>query len=212
MKEIDLTGKRFNRLVVVRFSHNQGHKRMWECLCDCGKTTFVATCNLTSNRVKSCGCLKMEGLIQRSTTHNQRHTNLYEVWKTMRQRCGNPKNRAYHNYGGRGICVCNEWKSNFQSFYEWSMNNGYKQGLTIDRIDVNGNYCPENCRWVNRRIQANNMRVNKLITYNGETDTLANWARRLNIKYGTLEGRLKGYGWPVEKAFTTPVIQSKPRT
>lgn len=190
--------------MVVKFSHNQGHKRMWECLCDCGKTTIVAGVNLKSGRTKSCGCFKLEGLIQRSTSHNQRHTLLYDVWKTMKQRCGNPKNRGYHNYGGRGICVCDEWKSNFQSFYDWSMDNGYKQGLTIDRIDVNGNYCPENCRWVDRRVQANNMRVNRMITYNGETDTLANWSRRLNINYYTLEQRLNKFHWPVEKAFIPP--------
>ena len=145
---------------------------MWECVCDCGKTTCVLTVNLTQGRTKSCGCLKNEKLIQRSTTHNQRHTKLYEVWKTLKQRCINPNSQAYKNYGGRGISVCDDWRDSFPSFYDWSMKNGYKEGLSIDRIDNNGNYCPENCRWVDKRTQANNTRTNHYLTYLGQTKTL----------------------------------------
>lgn len=191
MKRLDLTNKRFNKLLIIEKADNQKHKTMWKCLCDCGNITFVTTSNLNANRVKSCGCLKNEQLVKRSTTHNQRHTNLYEVWKTMKQRCFNPKNQSYNNYGGRGIVVCDEWKTNFTSFYKWSMENGYKKGLTIDRIDNNGNYCPENCRWANRIIQANNSRWNKHIIINGKDNTLANWLRFYNISYNKYYQRLK---------------------
>jgi hypothetical protein len=191
MERLDLTNKRFNKLLVIERVNNQNHKTMWRCLCDCGNETFVITSNLTCNRVKSCGCLKNEQLIKRSTTHNQRHTNLYEVWKTMKQRCSNPSNSSYKNYGGRGINVCDEWKNNFISFYNWSMLNGYKKGLTIDRINNNSNYCPENCRWVDRKVQANNSRWNKHITINGKDDTLANWLRFYNLKYYKYYQRVK---------------------
>lgn len=191
MKRLDLTNKRFNKLLVIEKVDNQNYKTMWKCICDCGNETFVTTSNLTCNRVKSCGCLKNEQLIKRSTTHNQRHTNLYEVWKTMKQRCFNPNNSSYKNYGGRGIIVCDEWKNNFTSFYEWSILNGYKKGLTIDRIDNNSNYCPENCRWTDRTTQANNSRWNKHIIINGKDDTLANWLRHYNLTYDKYYKRIK---------------------
>ena len=194
MKCLDLKGKRYHKLLVIERIENQKHKTMWKCLCDCGNTAFVLTSNLNSNRVKSCGCLKNEKLIERSTTHKQRHTNLYEVWKTMKQRCFNPNSQSYKNYGARGITVCEEWKNNFISFYEWSMENGYKKGLTIDRIDNNSNYCPENCRWADRVVQANNTRLNKHIVINGKDDTLANWIRFFNTTPHSYYSKLKkGY-------------------
>ena len=202
MKYLDLAGKRFNKLLAIERVENQNHKTMWKCLCDCGNETFVYTWNLTGNRVKSCGCLKNEKLIERSTTHNQRHTNLYEVWKTMKQRCFNPNNQSYKNYGGRGIVVCDEWKTNFKSFYKWSMENGYKKGLTIDRIDNNKNYCPENCRWTDRITQANNSRWNKHIVIDGKDDTLANWLRFYNTNYDKYYRRIKK-GLSEQEALTT---------
>lgn len=201
MKSLDLKGKRFHKLLVIEKVENQKHKTMWKCQCDCGNTTLVLTGNLNSNRVKSCGCLKNEKLIERSITHNQRHTNLYEVWKTMKQRCFNPNNNAYKNYGGRGITMCDDWKINFISFYKWSTDNGYNKGLTIDRIDNNGNYCPENCRWTDRRTQANNSRWNKHIVINGKDDTLANWLRFYNINYDKYYRRIKR-GYSEQEALT----------
>lgn len=208
MKCLDLTNKKFGRLLVLSKVNTVKHSVMWECLCDCGKHTIVAANNLTSGRIKSCGCLKIDRLIERSTTHNQRHTKLYDVWKTMRQRCDNPNNVSYHNYGGRGISVCEDWKTSFQSFYDWSMQNGYSEKLTIDRIDVNGNYCPENCRWTDRTTQANNMRCNRLIEYNGEIYTLANLARKYNLSYSCLQNRLSS-NWSIEKAISVPPRKSR---
>ena len=201
MKSLDLTNKKFNKLTVIKKVKNQNHKTMWLCQCDCGNTTLVITSNLTCNRIKSCGCLKNEQLIKRNTTHNQRHTHLYEVWKTMKQRCNNPRSKSYKNYGGRGIKVCDDWVNSFKSFYEWSMLNGYKKGLTIDRINNNGNYCPENCRWADRITQANNSRWNKHITINGKDDTLANWLRFYNIKDYEYYKRIKK-GYSEQEALT----------
>ena len=183
MKALNLLNQKFHKLLVVEKVKNKSNKTMWRCLCDCGNEILVSTSNLRCNRVKSCGCLKIEKLINRSTTHNQRHTNLYEVWKSMKQRCFNPQNASYKNYGARGITVCNEWKNSFTSFYEWSILNGYNEGLTIDRINNNSSYCPKNCRWVDRKIQANNSRWNKHIIINGKDDTQANWLRFYNIPY-----------------------------
>lgn len=202
MKSLNLIGKKFNKLIVVDKAPKQSGKTIWKCVCDCGNTTYVMTSNLTCNRTKSCGCLKDEKLVQRSTKHNQRHTNLYEVWKSIKQRCFNVNNKSYKNYGARGITLCEDWKTNFKSFYKWSIDNGYQKGLTIDRIDNNGNYCPENCRWVDRQVQCNNTRCNKIIIFNGESKTLADWCRILNISYSCMSSRLRN-GWSIERAFTT---------
>lgn len=203
MKYLDLTNKKFNRLTALERVSNQGQKVMWKCKCDCGNIAYVSASNLTCNRTKSCGCLKDEKLIQRSTTHNQRHTKLYEVWKSIKQRCFNPNNISYKNYGARGITICDDWKNNFQSFFNWSMQNGYTTNLSIDRIDNNGNYCPENCRWTDRHTQSNNTRSNRYITYNNQTKTLADWVKTTNLSYGCVFSRIQK-GWSIDKALNTP--------
>lgn len=209
MKRQDLSGKKFGRLTVIKVHEYKNQKLFWHCVCDCGKTTNVTAFNLTHNKIRSCGCLKTEELINRSTTHNQRHTKLYEVWKTMKQRCYNPENSSYHNYGARGIIVCDEWKNNFESFYIWSKSNGYKEGLSIDRIDVNGNYEPGNCRWTTRLVQANNTRVNRYITINNETKSLSEWCRFYNISCSAIYNRIKK-GMNLIDALTTP--SKRPKT
>ena len=191
MKLIDLTNQKFGKLLVLEKAITQNEKVMWKCLCDCGNIVFVKGVNLKNNRTKSCGCIKMEVLLKRNTKHSQRHTKLYEVWKTMKQRCYNPNNKSYKNYGGRGISICDEWKNNFMSFYNWSIENNYKEGLSIDRINVNGNYEPSNCRWTTRVVQQNNTRVNKYFTINNETKTLADWCRIYNVNYTTTYTRLE---------------------
>lgn len=136
--------------------------------------------------------------------HGLRGHPLYYVWNMMNQRCNNPNNKAYCYYGGRGIKVCEEWSS-FEAFYDWSMKNGWKMGLSIDRIDNDGNYCPKNCRWTDRCTQANNTSANRFITYNGKTQTEAQWAKELGMNKNTLSSRINLRGWSIERAFTQPV-------
>lgn len=191
--KVDLTGQRFNRLTVIGFfGRNQSHKASWRCRCDCGAEIVVDGYNLISGHTKSCGCWNVESIQSRSTTHGHSCTgeSIYPVWKSMRARCNNPNNHAYKNYGGRGISVCNEWDKDFQSFYDWSINNGYNPELTIDRIDNNSGYSPENCKWATRVEQSNNRRSCRHITYANETHTLAEWSRLFEVPYSVLRQRV----------------------
>lgn len=216
MKNIDITNNRYGKLVAIERSTNISGKTAWKCKCDCGNITYVSTSNLTCNRIRSCGCLKLEKLLERSTTHNQRHTYLYEVWKGIRQRCKNSKHSSYHNYGGRGIKVCEAWDKSFQAFYDWSYANGYstenqkdeKLKLTIDRIDNNGNYEPSNCRWVDRKTQTRNMRTTRFITFNGQNKSVSEWCEIYGIKLQTFNTRIRN-GWSIEEALTKPIGSRK---
>lgn len=135
--------------------------------------------------------------------HGLSKSSLYSRWRGVKRRCFDKTIGNYYLYGGRGITMCEEWKS-FKNFYDWAIENGYREDLTLDRIDVNGNYCPENCRWVTHKIQSNNRRDNHFITYNNETHTIADWARKLNINLMTLNTRLNR-NWSIERALTTPI-------
>lgn len=199
----DLSGKRFGRLTVIeRSSRKSG--TYWSCVCDCGNKKEVLASHLIKGGIRSCGCLRKEVTGEKKSVHNESKTRLYKIWKNMRERCNNPHNHAYRNYGGRGIKVCDEWnrEHGYIAFRDWALQNGYKEELSIDRINVNGMYEPSNCRWVTLREQANNTRCNVLIEYKGETHTLAEWAKILGIKYQTLHRRIRYCGWDVEKAFT----------
>ena len=161
---LNLAGERYGNLVVIKEAnsiYNDSGKmiRRWECQCDCGRKTIVRHGDLRNGRTTSCGCLKKKRFVHK--THGYSRTKLGMVYTSMRQRCNNPNNKNYDKYGGRGIRVCEEWEKNPESFFEWALNNGYKEGLSIDRIDVNGNYCPENCRWTDWEVQAINQRTRK---------------------------------------------------
>lgn len=202
-----ILNKKFGRLLVVR--KVKDNTALYECVCDCGKTVFAYENSLKSGNVKSCGCYKLDLIKNLQLKHNMAHTRLYNVWKDIKKRCYNPKTRSYANYGAKGITVCEEWKNDFVAFHDWAYANGYDENAeygtcTIDRIDVNGNYCPENCRWVTLKAQANNRRNNVFITYNGKTDTMSNWAHELGISYNCIFKRIHDLHWSVEKAFTTP--------
>ena len=202
----DLTGKRFNKLVVLyRDENGHGDKSRWKCICDCGAETTVSGTNLKTGAVKSCGCLRH----MKHDTHHLSNTRLYRIWNAMKNRCYLKSHHAYSYYGARGITVYAEWKDNFETFYDWAINNGYSEGLTIDRIDNNGSYSPENCKWSTREEQVNNRRSCVLITYNGETKNLMQWCELLNLSYKLIHQRMRLKNISFEEAISIPIKSKK---
>ena len=185
----DLQGQRFGKLLVLEEDGRIGTNVAWKCRCDCGNITRVKANSLLSGNSRSCGCGRIEAI----TTHNQTGTPLFNVWRNIKERCTNENYRSYDNYGGRGIQICEEWQE-FENFCKWAMENGYKKGLSIDRIDVNGNYEPNNCRWVTAKAQARNRRNTVFIIFNGVRKSISDWADELNVPKNTLYGRYSR-GW-----------------
>ena len=159
MKLENLTGKVFGRLTVLQRAESVNKRTKWLCSCDCGNEIIVEAYNLKSGHTQSCGCWQREATSKANTTHGKRDTRLYRIWNCMKNRCYRKSYHAYEHYGGRGIRVCNEWLNNFQSFYDWSMANGYNDSLSIDRIDCNKGYNPKNCRCVTMAEQNKNKRA-----------------------------------------------------
>lgn len=200
-----MTGQVFGKLTVVEFDfvdkYRQAH---WLCKCECGNLKSINGKALRCGDTRSCGCINLERIKTMSTIkHNCHGTRLYKAWANMKTRCLNPNASGYTNYGGRGISVCNEWQE-FVNFKNWALLAGYKDNLSIDRIDVNGNYEPSNCRWVSMKTQANNKTTSHFITFKNETKTLSQWADVLGVKADTLKRRIY-LGWSIEKAFITPL-------
>ena len=190
MKDRNLRGMVFGRLTVIgEVSNDKRGGDRWACRCECGNMTTVSGNSLTQNHTKSCGCLQRESAsilaAKYKTKHGLHNTRLYTIWKGMTKRCRDSNAKSFKNYGGRGITVCEEWRTDFQAFYDWSIQNGYRNDLSIDRIDVNGNYEPSNCRWATRKEQSDNKRstVKYRILYNGEEYTV----RQLSVKTGISE-------------------------
>ena len=201
----DLTGKQFGRWTVIcRDGKEYKNGSKWICRCSCGTVKSVFSQHLTRGVSQSCGCLAAEKNSETLKTHGMTNTRLFHIWQLMRERCYNSSHPAYNRYGGRGICVCKEWE-NFQPFYNWAMINGYAEDLTIDRIDNNGNYEPDNCRWVNLFVQANNKCNNRYFPYNGELHTLPEWSRLYGISFPALRSRVIYHGWTMERALTEPI-------
>ena len=185
---IDLTGQRFGKLIVIKYLYTDKYRRtIWLCQCDCGNLKAIPSVNLRKGITKSCGCYNNE----KNLRHGQFGTRLYSTWSKMIERCHNKKYAQYKNYGERGIRVCDEWKNDFVAFYNWAMANGYKDNLTIDRIDNNGNYEPSNCRWATIQQQQNNRRNNRVFIINGEKLTMAEVARKYQINYKSLKTKMR---------------------
>ena len=191
----DLTGQKFNHLTPVKIvQHNPVY---WLCRCDCGNFTTVLSSNITGGKVKSCGCIHHRG----NPKHGHCHTRQYRIYAKIKRRCFVENDPAYKDYGGRGITMCDEWRESFEAFYEWSVNNGYSDDRTIDRIDNDGNYCPENCRWADKNTQANNTRANRYITIGDKTHTLSEWSKICGVPYKRVWVRIKS-GWSVIDALS----------
>jgi len=201
VKRLDLMGQKFNRLTVIGVAENsKAGKSRWVCRCDCGNTSIVTGSDLKNGHIRSCGCLKDEINSTIHTVHGMTQDPIHACWNNMKQRCQNPKASGYPLYGGRGIRVCDEWQD-FQTFYGWAVSHGYEEGLTIERIDVNGNYCPENCTWIPKSEQNNNTRQNHYLTYDGRTMPLNQWAREIGITSASLRYRIRA-GWDEGRIFT----------
>lgn len=204
-------GDRFSRLTVigkpfrVRLPQKPGQLMHFAiCECDCGEIALCEIVKLYSGNTRSCGCYQKTAVSVANKTHGKCRTRLHSTWLSMRFRCNNPNAAWYRIYGGRGIRVCEEWNS-FESFQEWALANGYTDNLTIDRIDCNGHYCPENCRWATNIEQSNNKRNNRFVTAFGETKTLSQWAadRRSTVSRGSIEKRIRR-GMSPEMAISLP--------
>lgn len=200
---IDLIGERFGKLTVLRRTdeRNSEGRVLWECRCDCGNIVLKNSHDLRKGHLKSCGCFTGKF----HATHDGSNSRLYGVCGDMKSRCLNNSFDAYKNYGGRGVSICNEWMD-FANFRKWAMENGYdeyaqKGACTIDRIDVNGDYCPDNCRWVPMYEQSKNKRTNVFLELDGETHTLSEWGQITGIDQRTIGNRIRR-GWSVEDALT----------
>ena len=212
MKFVDLTGQRFGRLTVIKRVENNGKKVMWLCRCDCGNETTVFSGYLRKGDTKSCGCLSNDKLRERRFKHGEsRKTRLYNIWLHIKHRTSGKANekRTKKWYTDKNIKMCEEW-SDFRNFRDWSNANGYDDSLTIDRIDGNKGYSPENCRWANADIQNRNKSNNINITRNGETKCLKDCCTELGLKYRSICQRI-ARGWDKEKALTTPKITRRPK-
>lgn len=197
LREQKIKDLKVNRLTFIKPDPEPG-KYNWICACDCGKIKSIDFHNVLNRTVKSCGCLKEELLPPINYKHNMAYSTIYQAWHGMLQRCLNPKTIGYKNYGGRGIKVCERWLK-FENFYEDMGDRPFKRA-TIDRINNDGDYCKENCKWTSYKEQARNKRTNYLITYKGKTLPLATWAEELGIKPTTLDYRVKTWS-SIERAF-----------
>lgn len=193
-------GARFGRLTIVgKHSDSPRDGDYWDVICDCGTRTIKSGRNLLYYGTSSCGCLAKEKAAQLKKKHEKYKHPLYSHWNNMKTRCLNENRAQYKDYGGRGITICDEWLHDFESFYEWSIKNGFHEGLSLDRIDVNGNYEPSNCKWSTHIEQSNNKRTNHIISVRGEDVTMAEAARKYNVSYGTVRNRI-AMGWSGDEA------------
>jgi hypothetical protein len=213
---IDIRGQRFGRLVAIsptKLRRGSGNV-VWWVVCDCNEYLLIAAHTLRNGHTQSCGCWQRERVSELFTTHGMLGTPEYTVWKSMIARCHNPNTNNYEDYGGRGIQVCDRWRESFENFYEdMGPRPRGEDGVlwTLDRIDCNGPYSPDNCRWADLETQNNNKNDTHWVEFRGEKLSVAQWERKLGMPPNTLSKRLNTYGWPIERALTTPVRKCKKR-
>lgn len=206
----DLTGMRFGRLRVlgpVQLTMDSPIKK-WYCKCACGKSAVVRGDCLRQGSTSSCGCLRSELSAARKRKHNGKGTRLYAIWKGIRSRCNNPHRASYPRYGGRGVKICAEW-NDFETFRKWAYENGYNDTLSIDRVDFCGDYCPENCRWVDVIVQANNKSNNHKLWYNNQMYSLGRLSAMSGVNGSTIKYRVEKLGMSTEQAMTTKEPQNR---
>jgi hypothetical protein len=204
-----ILGDRFGRLIVQSFEgRNKQYDSLWRVICDCGNKFIVRGGVLKNGHTKSCGCLQRERTGESHIVHGLyfdpitgKRSKLYRVWMGMKERCSNNKNEMFKYYGGSGIIVCEEWANDYSSFYRWAMEGGYKEGLTIERINGCSNYEPSNCMWIPQSLQSRNRRNNKILTLNGVTKKVVDWAIIVNIPGYLINYRIR-LGWSTERALT----------
>lgn len=201
-----VAGDKFGEWTVIGDKIRRNNHDYHLCRCSCGKEKYIVHYALVSGKSRSCGCVRNKAVSKRFTKHSGNNTRLYHVWSSMKERCYTPTHKSYKSYGGRGISVCDEWKNDFECFKKWAYENGYDETAkygecSIDRIDVNGNYCPENCRWVDYKSQCNNRRSNVHITYKGEIHNITEWSEITGIKSATIRQRYIN-GYTNEKLFS----------
>ena len=205
-KPLELTGQRFGKLYVVSQAQNKNGNTYWNCICDCGNNIVVKGVNLKHGTTQSCNCINRAITSKRNRDNADgiyRDSRLYRIYYGMRTRCYNKDDISYDKYGARGITICDEWLNDFLAFQSWAINNGYKDGLTIDRIDNNCGYYPENCRWATIKEQSNNRRSNVMLSYNNEIHSVAEWSDIVHINRETIYCRLRK-GWTPEEALSIP--------
>jgi len=203
-RKSDMVGKRFGRLMVIKYSHSSQERRMWECLCDCGKITFVPTASLNRGVTESCGCLRNDRTVKAKLTHGMSKTPEYKAYQHMMSRCYNPNDSNYHNYGGRGIFVCEKWRGHPKAFLE---DMGRKpSGCELERLDNNSGYSPSNCAWKNHIDQAKNRRTTTRFKYRGRMICLKDICKSKGLPYSTIHSRIKYGGWTLEDAISVPII------
>lgn len=200
----DVTGETFGALTAIAFAgRSAAHRVMWDCVCECGTKVIVRWDHLRDGGTQSCGCLVKRRMATLNRTHGKSKTPLYRVWRGMIARCEDGNSPHFKYYGGRGITVCAEWRNSFETF-ERDMGAGYRAGLSIDRVDNDRGYSASNCRWATDTQQSRNRRFNRLITFEGETRCLSEWAELVGIKASTLRERLRR-GWSPERTLTQGV-------
>lgn len=208
---IDLTKKQFGRLTVLKRAENRYGRAFWVCKCGCpsGNIVIVDGAKLRNGETKSCGCYQAECRGKASITHGMTGTRLLREWDAMKRRCYNKNYHRYADHGGRGITVCDEWKNDSEAFCKWALENGYQDGLELERVDNDGNYCPENCKWATKREQANNKRSSIRVTIGGREQTLKQWCDEMNVDYKMVWQRVKKLGWDAHTALVTPKYSHK---